>query len=272
MRASWWWIDRWRKSTAYTDMTLAQQGAYRNLLDELWLRDGVLPNNDKILAKISGDPFEWDIVKDAVMARFVLTDEGWRNTTHDEIMYQSKRNAEKQARYRSKQGNICGNVTDNIMGDVTGTPSPSPSPITVYKTSSTTTTIFSVWETCCGRPITGWEGQELSSLSQDYSDDLICGAIKEAAANGNQKVTIRYITKILARWKVEGRKNGNEPEEKESQFMWAKCLTCGQIKQVFTSYQSIIDAGKPNIKCGKCKEFRVFANLTEVELTEYLGD
>jgi hypothetical protein len=42
MRAAWWWVDRWRKSTAYTDMTAEQQGVYRNLLDELWLRGGVL--------------------------------------------------------------------------------------------------------------------------------------------------------------------------------------------------------------------------------------
>ena len=47
MRAAWWWIDRWRKSTAYTDMTAEEQGVYRNLLDELWLRDGVLPGGIK---------------------------------------------------------------------------------------------------------------------------------------------------------------------------------------------------------------------------------
>ena len=77
-RAGWWWVDRWRKSTAYTDMSLAAQGAYRNLLDELWLRDGVLPNEERILAKISGDAVEWPSVRDAVMARFYLTAEGWR--------------------------------------------------------------------------------------------------------------------------------------------------------------------------------------------------
>ncbi len=86
MRASWWWIDRWRKSTAYTDMELEEQGAYRNLLDELWLRDGVLPNNEKALAKICGDATRWPKVRDAVMARFYLTDKGWRNETHDEVM------------------------------------------------------------------------------------------------------------------------------------------------------------------------------------------
>lgn len=89
-RAAWWWIDRWRKSTAYTDMPLEQQGAYRNLLDELWLRDGVLPNDDRILAKVCGDALAWSKVRDAVMARFYLTSEGWRNSTHDEVVAGSK--------------------------------------------------------------------------------------------------------------------------------------------------------------------------------------
>ena len=85
MRAAWWWIDRWRKSTAYTDMTLAEQGAYRNLLDELWLRNGLLPDNDRILGKIAGDVHEWPGVRDVVMRRFTKVNEGWRHSTHDEV-------------------------------------------------------------------------------------------------------------------------------------------------------------------------------------------
>lgn len=90
MRAQWWWIDRWQKSTAYKDMTLAEQGAYRNLLDELCLRDGVIPNDERILARISGGPFEWSAVRERVMARFVLTERGWTHPTHDEVAAQSK--------------------------------------------------------------------------------------------------------------------------------------------------------------------------------------
>ena len=95
MRAAWWWIDRWRKSTAYTDMTLAEQGAYRNLLDELWLRNGILPNNERILAKVAGDVEEWPKVRPAVLARFRLTTSGWRHDTHDEISAYSQRQSEK---------------------------------------------------------------------------------------------------------------------------------------------------------------------------------
>lgn len=89
-RAAWWWIDRWRKSTAYTDMTAEAQGVYRNLLDELWLRDGVLPTGEKSLRQISGDAEAWVRVRDEVMARFDMTDAGWVNHTQREVMAESK--------------------------------------------------------------------------------------------------------------------------------------------------------------------------------------
>lgn len=100
-RAAWWWIDRWRKSTAYTDMSLAEQGAYRNLLDELWLRGGILPNDDRILAKISGDAVSWPVVRDAVLSRFVTTPAGLRNETHDEVA-----GADKFHKSQSDKGKI----------------------------------------------------------------------------------------------------------------------------------------------------------------------
>lgn len=66
-------------------MSLAEQGAYRNLLDELWLRGGAIPNNDRVLARASGDPVEWPAVKAAVLSHFALTERGWTNQTHDEV-------------------------------------------------------------------------------------------------------------------------------------------------------------------------------------------
>lgn len=132
MRASWWWIDRWQKSTAYKDMTLAEQGAYRNLLDELWLRGGVLPDDERILARLSGGQMEWPAVRAAVMRHFQKTDGGWRNVTHDEVASESARRAEKQRRYRNAHGNGSGNGSGNAAGNggrnVTASPSPSPSP------------------------------------------------------------------------------------------------------------------------------------------------
>lgn len=86
MRAAWWWIDRWRKSTAYTDMTAEEQGVYRNLLDECWLRDGIIPDSDFALKKISGDPDAWPRVREKVLARFTKVDGGYRNETADEVI------------------------------------------------------------------------------------------------------------------------------------------------------------------------------------------
>jgi uncharacterized protein YdaU (DUF1376 family) len=78
-----WWIDRWRKSTAYTDMNLEEQAAYRNLLDEAWLRGGPIPNDERVLAKACGDVRRWRFVRKKVLGRFVLEPDGWHNATVD---------------------------------------------------------------------------------------------------------------------------------------------------------------------------------------------
>lgn len=138
MRAAWWWIDRWRKSTAYTDMTAEQQGVYRNLLDELWLRDGAIPNDERILAKIGGDAEAWPRVRVAVLARFEITEQGLRHSTHDEVALGSskfhksqsdKGKAGAEARWskaRSEKEN--GPAINPAIGWANGLPSPSPSP------------------------------------------------------------------------------------------------------------------------------------------------
>jgi len=123
VRAAWWWIDRWRKSTAYTDMTVEERGAYRELLDELWLRGGVIPSDERILARIVGDTEAWQRVRKAVLARFQVTPEGLRNDTHDKIQAESEKRAERQSRYRERLSNSDRNVTPNVAA------SPSPSPL-----------------------------------------------------------------------------------------------------------------------------------------------
>lgn len=127
MNALWWWIDRWRKSTAYTDMTLEEQGAYRNLLDEAQLRGGAIPNDERILAKACGDATRWRKVRTAVLERFTLTADGWRNETLDKVISESQRRAKKQQRYRDRHRNNDGNVTGNgagLSGGVTNHQSP----------------------------------------------------------------------------------------------------------------------------------------------------
>lgn len=100
-------------------MPLEVQGAYRNLLDELWLRGGSLPNDERILAKICGDATRWQEVRAHVLAHFYLDAQGrWRNATHDEVQAESQKRARKQQNYRDRlksgwaaqiaaQGNAC---------------------------------------------------------------------------------------------------------------------------------------------------------------------
>ena len=105
-----WWIDRWRKSTAFMDMSAAEQGAYRNLIDEAWLRKGAIPNNPRLLAKASGDPEVWPDIRDSVMQRFYLNDGAWHNETVDSLMRHAQRGAKKQRDYRERHGNKAGNA------------------------------------------------------------------------------------------------------------------------------------------------------------------
>lgn len=116
----WWWIDRWRKSTAYTDMTLEEQGAYRNLLDEASLRGGPLPNNERVLAKACGDATRWADIRRVVLSRFKLTPDGWRNETLDSVLHESERRAKKQRAYRASLGNGRGNGRGNAAGNAAG--------------------------------------------------------------------------------------------------------------------------------------------------------
>jgi len=117
-----WWIDRWRKSTAYTDMTLEEQGAYRNLLDEACLRGGYIPNDERILARACGDVTAWKRVKEPVLAHFVLTSQGYRNETLLEVIRKTVVRIEKQKRYRDrkKNGNDGGNEPGNDAGNEHG--------------------------------------------------------------------------------------------------------------------------------------------------------
>lgn len=161
LRGAWWWIDRWRKSSAYMDFTLAQQGAYRNLIDEAWLRGGVLPDDERTLARASGDPLEWPDMRDRVMAKFYRVEDGWRHSTVDEVMGKSGDLREKRATAgrkgfanvtRGEKGHFAGkNGLDGQLdgqiqrseagngagkhdGQTTAYPSPSPSPVAGSRT------------------------------------------------------------------------------------------------------------------------------------------
>ena len=127
----WWWIDRWRRSTAYTEMSLEQQGAYRNLLDEGWLRGGPIPPDENILAKACGDPRVWAQVREKVLAHFTRAPDGLRNETLDAVLGECQRRAAKQAQWRTRRGgnnhgNDHGNAAGNTRGNNPGSPDPDP--------------------------------------------------------------------------------------------------------------------------------------------------
>ena len=128
MLALWWWIDRWRKSTAYTDMSLEEQGAYRNLIDEATLRGGALPVDERILAKACGDATKWRRVRENVLERFVVVDGVYRNETLDEVLRQSERRRTNQSNYRKRRAGDNGgdNGGDNKPANKAASPYPSP--------------------------------------------------------------------------------------------------------------------------------------------------
>jgi hypothetical protein len=94
-----WWIDRWRTSEAYMALNAAEQGMYRNLLDEAWLRKGLLPLDDAHLAAASGHPLEWPAGRAKILACFTRSESGYRHTTLDAVLHQSKRRKRNQAAY-----------------------------------------------------------------------------------------------------------------------------------------------------------------------------
>lgn len=102
-------------------MTAEERGVYREFIDELWLRNGVLPFDEMHLARVAGGETVFARVKDKVLSHFIRTEDGWRNEVHDAVQADSRKRAEKQARYRAAKRNVTGNGASNVPS------SPSPS-------------------------------------------------------------------------------------------------------------------------------------------------
>lgn len=114
MRGAMWWIDRWRQSDTFARMTAEEQGLYRNLCDEVVLRDGgVIPDDQRILAKASGDHEAWARSGASVLKSMKKVRGGWTNVTALEVKNESERRARKQRNYRNRLGNAAGNASGN---------------------------------------------------------------------------------------------------------------------------------------------------------------
>lgn len=109
-----WWVDRWRQSDAFARMTAEEQGLFRNLCDEVFLRDdGVIPDNPRILAKASGDHEAWARSGSNVLKSMKRVAGGWTNETALKVKEESEKRARKQRDYRNGAGNDSGNGDGN---------------------------------------------------------------------------------------------------------------------------------------------------------------
>lgn len=71
-----WYPSDWLSSEARAVMSLAEQGAYRNLLDHAWLRNPQcsLPDDDRALARLSGLDRAWPKSASIIRQQFVVRD------------------------------------------------------------------------------------------------------------------------------------------------------------------------------------------------------
>jgi uncharacterized protein YdaU (DUF1376 family) len=93
-------------------LTTEQHGAYRLLLDECWMREGLLPDDDEVLARlVLQSPARWGKMKGVVMAFFVWTPEGWR---HRRVSAELTKAAEAFAK-RSAAGRKGGRPKTNAL-------------------------------------------------------------------------------------------------------------------------------------------------------------
>jgi len=118
-------------------MSAEEQGLYRNLIDEVWLReDHIIPDDPKILAKVSGDYEAWEKSGKKILKWMKRVEGGWTNDTALEVIRQSERRAENQKFYRERKkqrndntpDNASDNGADNTTDNKPASPSPSPSP------------------------------------------------------------------------------------------------------------------------------------------------
>lgn len=93
MNGAWWWIDRWRKSSAFLCMTVEEQGLYRNLLDAVWLfDDGIIPDDKRSLIMASGGDAEaWEKSGPKVLKWMQRKRGGWTNETALEVKAKTTR-------------------------------------------------------------------------------------------------------------------------------------------------------------------------------------
>ena len=163
MKGAFWWIDRWRTSDSYANMNAEQRGVYRELIDELWLRGGLITTDEERLSVLAGGEAVWKRVREVVLSKFEKTPLGYRHDVHDEVFGKAKTFKERQSEKGSKRAaeatrqggrftsrpagtpaeSPAENQPSDLRSPISGTASPNPNPDTdpgrVVKAESTAT-------------------------------------------------------------------------------------------------------------------------------------
>lgn len=107
-----WYIGDYLRATTHLDHV--QDGAYRRLIDACWLRDGVLPDDDARLARITKLPPKlWKAVRPVVAEFFEITIAGWRHKRVEREL--AKANAITEARRTGGRKGAAKRWADNSM-------------------------------------------------------------------------------------------------------------------------------------------------------------
>ncbi len=115
-----WDVERWFQSDSYLGLSLAEQGAYRNLCDRAWQRQPFcgLPDDDEILWKASGarSREEWLAVRERVLGAggWTLGPAGW---THPTVLEMYQESSERHGR-AVRAGRIAGKVSARVRREM----------------------------------------------------------------------------------------------------------------------------------------------------------
>lgn len=186
-----WYVGDWRRDTAHLSAT--ESGAYREIIDECWVRGGAVTDSDRELWRIArADSIDhWRKDLRPVIAEFFSIEDGvWRHKRVDEEL--AKAAAQREAKRkqteaaRAARGRVRGEPTDTVTTPATTsvttsvtnpvttsvTETPSPSPIKKESSSNPAQENCSPEpeppETTADRPNYAFEGRVIRLNQRDY--------------------------------------------------------------------------------------------------------
>lgn len=189
-----------------------------------YARDGDLSKyDDDDVAGVVG----WDGDSKALIA--ALVDSGWMDADrriHDwyqgagDTVLRLGRDAERARKDRAAK---------KRNGDVAPTShARTPQQTVQTKTGETRQDAITAYEDAMARPVTPAEADTLMSWLEDYAEDWIVDAIKEAVNNNVRKLS--YIGRILENWKEKGKGSGKGKAKEQTVAVAPKdCTGCDLV-------------------------------------------